>query len=81
MPISRHKGRDSSLVQKQEKKKCNLPNIHLHYLQSFSKRILVNLDLSVAVLKETINRLLESVTEAFTKQNLQNGKIKVFFSF
>lgn len=80
MPISRHKGRDSSLVQKQEKK-CNLPNIHLHYLQSFSKRILVNLDLSVAVLKETINRLLESVIEAFTKQNLQNGKIKVFFSF
>ena len=62
------------------KEKCHVANVFLHYLQSCLKGYDGKFRFeNVVGLKEMINRLPESASERFTKQNLQMKKI--FFSF
>ena len=57
------------------KEKCHVANVYLHYLQSYLKDYYVKFrSESVVVLKETMNRLPETASERFTKQNLQMKK-------
>ena len=62
------KGKRQFTCPKTREEKCHVANVYLHYLQSCFKGYDVK---SVVALKETMNRLLESASGRFAKQNLQ----------
>ena len=62
------KGKRQFTCPKTGKEKCHVANVYLHYLQSCLKDYNGKFRFeSVAVLKETMNRLPESASERFAK--------------